>query len=86
MSRAKDEEVRLPGITPREHFTRPYGTNGKRKYPFKAMIVGDYFKVESHDQVLSVRACLRSFYKSYPGRKFTVRQKDSFVWICRRII
>lgn len=85
MSRARDVEVRLPGIVPREHFHRPYGTRGKRTYPFKAMIVGDFFTVRDEQQVVSVRACLRSFYKRYPGRRFTVRQKEDRVWICRRV-
>jgi hypothetical protein len=84
MSRAKDVEIRTPGVEPREHFVRAYGTNGKRKYPFKAMIVGDYFRIETPKQVLSVRACLRAFYKTSPGRRFTVRQREEGVWVCRR--
>jgi hypothetical protein len=85
MSRARDEEVTTPGIQPREHQIRMYGSNGRKKYPFKAMLVGDYFVITDPKQVESVRACLRSFYKTAPGRRFTVRQREIQVWVCRRV-
>jgi hypothetical protein len=85
MSREKDEEITIPGIKPREHFMRPSGIRGRTKYPFKGMIVGDYFRVDSWDQALHVRAALRSFYKRKPGRQFTVRQNDEGWWVCRRV-
>lgn len=86
MSRAKDEEVRLPGIVPREHLMRTYGWNGRKKYPFKGMIIGDYFKIHDRERALSVRASIRSFRRRYPAREFTVRQvQGQEYWICRRV-
>jgi len=85
MSKAKDEEVLGLGIKAREHFSRPYGIKGKRVYPFKAMVVNDFFKLDEHSRVISVRACLKRFYKLHPGRRFTVRPNDAGYWICRRV-
>lgn len=83
----KDIEVRLTGITPRNHVLR-YNSSGNRiKYPFKAMIVGDYIEVHTQTEALSIRNALKSFYKRIGGRRFTVRQtmEDDSVWICRRV-
>ena len=85
MSRAKDEEVRSPGVVPREHFVRPLGLRGRKKYPLKAMIVGDFFVLHSWDDALAIRAAIRSFHKRSPGRSFTVRQREAGVWVCRRV-
>lgn len=85
MSKAKDIEVRLPGIVPREH-TLQLTLTGRRRYPFKAMIVGDFFKVHSWTDAVAVRSALRSFYNRITGRRFTVRQRDCGEWVCRRIV
>lgn len=87
MSKAKDEEVVAPGVVPRERFTRPYGTMGKKKYPFSGMLVGDYLLLDTWSEAVAVRAALRSFYKRNPGRRFTVRQsEEKECWVCRRVL
>ena len=85
MSKAMDEEVLMPGLRPRERFSRPYGIKGRRIYPFKAMIIGDFFKLDDYNKVISVRSCLKRFYKLHPGRRFTVRPDEEGYWICRRV-
>lgn len=83
----RDEEVRLLGITPREHAIRYSATSGRAKYPFKAMIKGDYILAYSQTEALTVRDALKSFYKRTTGRRFTVRLRvdDDNVWVCRRV-
>jgi len=89
MHRLKDVEVRSPGITPRAHIMRKNLLTGRRKYPFKAMIIGDYFVLESSRDAQPVRNSLSTFYKKmlkqHKTRLFTVRPNDQGVWICRRI-
>ena len=83
MSRLRDEEVRSPGITPRD-----WGTGRKSnrmQYPFKKMLVGDYFVVYSVIEARGVRSALQSFYSRHAGRKFWVRQREDGEWVCRRI-
>jgi hypothetical protein len=84
---AKDVEVKTLGITPKEHPVRRSSLTGRARYPFKAMIVGDYFLVHTHKDSLYIRNALKSFYKRIQGRRFTVRQKleDDNVWVCRRV-
>lgn len=84
---AKDEEVRLLGITPKEHVIRYSVNTGRSRYPFKAMIKGDYVLAHSHTQALAIRYALKSFYRRNKNRKFTVRLKvdDDNVWVCRRV-
>ena len=83
---ARDEVVGLVGITQRQHFMRRSSTSKRIRYPFKAMIRGDYFLVESMLESLSVRNALKSFYRRYPTRRFTVRQgEEEGLWIVRRI-
>ena len=83
MSKARDEEVRLPGIVPREHRIVKL-PSGRCKYPFKAMVVGDFCRVLMMTEAIALRSALRSFYKRNAGRRFTVRQRDDGEWICRR--
>lgn len=84
MSKARDEEVRLPGIVPREHQLREL-PSGRMKYPFRAMVIGDYFRIFTWTQAVAVRSALRSFYTRATGRKFTVRQREDGEWLCRRV-
>ena len=86
VSRAKDEEVRLPGITPRD-WGRVFGSSGRGKYPFGKMLIGDFFKVASLSEAKSVRSALQSYYSRHPGRQFWVRQSGDLEgeWVCRRI-
>jgi hypothetical protein len=82
----KDEVVGLVGITQKQHFMRRSSTSNRIRYPFKAMIRGDYFLVELEREAMGVRNALKSFYKRYPNRRFTVRQgEEEWVWIVRRV-
>jgi hypothetical protein len=83
----KDIEVKMNGITPRQHTIRHSVNTGRAKYPFKAMIIGDYISVGSQKEAENIRHALKSFYKRIANRRFTVRQpmEDDNVWICRRI-
>ena len=86
VSKAKDEEIRLPGITPRD-WGVVFGPTGRAKYPFAKMLIGDYFVLASRGEANAVRSGLQSFYARHPGRQFWVRQSgsDEGEWVCRRI-
>ena len=86
MSKAKDEEIRLPGITPRDWGLGRRATSGRAKYPFKKMLIGDFFVVYSRTEAHGVRSALQSFYSRHAGRKFWVRQRNDGEWVCRRIM
>lgn len=82
----RDEVVGLVGITQRQHFIRRSSTSSRVRYPFKAMIRGDYFLIELPSEAMRVRDALKSFYKRYPTRRFTVRQgEEDGLWIVRRV-
>ena len=83
----KDVEVRLTGITPRKHVIRYNLSSGRARYPFKAMIIGDYIESHSLYEAINIRHGLKSFYRRIGGRRFTVRQtmEDDSIWICRRV-
>jgi hypothetical protein len=82
----RDVEVQNPDpvIKAREHPVR-HTISGRNKYPFKGMLIGDYFKVFSETEALLVRSALQSFYSRIKGRRFSVRQRDDGEWICRRV-
>lgn len=82
----RDEEVDNPDplIAAREHPLRRTAS-GRYKYPFKGMLINDYFRVYSHGESMLVRSALQSFYSRIAGRKFTVRQRDDGEWVCRRV-
>jgi hypothetical protein len=81
-----DEEIKLTGITPRQHTIR-HSSNGRAKYPFKAMIIGDYILAHSASEASNIRGALSSFYTRIKNRHFTVRpkQENARIWICRRV-
>jgi hypothetical protein len=85
---ARDEEVRLLGIVPKQHVIRYSVNSGRAKYPFKAMIKGDYLVVHTQTEAKAIRDALKSFYRRIKNRRFTVRLKpdDDSTWICRRVI
>ena len=89
MSRLRDVEVRLPGITPRAHFIRKNSLTGRRKYPFKAMIIGDYFILDNSLDAQATRNSLKTFYRNMVKmrkvRVFTVRPNGQGKWVCRRV-
>jgi hypothetical protein len=84
---AIDVEVPLVGITPRKHVVSRNQISKRAKYPFKGMIINDYFTVENEKEARSVREALKSFYRRIPHRRFTVRQNATGdLWICRRVL
>jgi hypothetical protein len=51
------------------------------------MILGDFFLLDSQDHAVAARNALKTFYRRYAGRKFTIKQEDATgYWICRRAI
>lgn len=86
---ARDVEITVPGIKPREHIVRRSSASGRAKYPFKAMIVGDYFTVHTERDALAVRDAIKSRTKrgtlGPAGARYTVRQREIGEWICRRV-
>lgn len=84
MPRIFDEEV-ASGIAAREHPVRKFGLN-RIKWPFKAMIVNDFCVIEAHDAVRAKNA-LKSFYKRFPGRRFSSRptQPGATIHVIRRV-
>lgn len=84
---AIDVEVPLPGITPRKHVVRYHQVSRRAKYPFKGMIINDYFVVATDKEAKAVRDALKSFYRRIPQRRFSVRQNATGeLWICRRVL
>jgi hypothetical protein len=85
MSKAKDVEVQGVGVASREHTIGQ--VNGRKKYPFKAMVRNDFFFVGSWPEALQVRNALKTFYRRYADRTFTVRQAadEANVWVIRRV-
>lgn len=73
------------GITAREHPVRKFGLN-RIKWPFKAMVINDFCVIEAHDAVRAKNA-LKSFYKRFPGRRFSNRptQIGATVHVIRRV-
>lgn len=84
MSKARDAEIRLPGIKPRNWGLEKRAT-GRVSYPFQKMLVGDFFVVYSVTEARGVRSALQSFYSRHAGRRFSVRQRADGEWVCRRI-
>lgn len=85
MPRLFDEPCSVEGITPRCHKVRRMNS-GTLKYPFKAMIIGDYFLIETADDAQLTGAAARKYGYRYPPRRFTVRPTpESPFWVCRRV-
>lgn len=84
MPRVLDVEVKMLGITPKQHPVRRAGT--RIKWPFKAMIYGDYFVV---DRSLADKAknAMKSFNKRVPARRFSIRPQtvEGQLFIVRRV-
>jgi hypothetical protein len=86
MTHEKDMEVPGVGVQSKEHKVRT-GIGPRVRYPFTAMVRNDYFVLMCLSDALKARNALKSFYRRYPARRFTVRQRqeDQSVWICRRV-
>lgn len=87
MPRHYDKEVMGPGIASREH-TVGRSLGGRARYPFKALVVNDYFLVYSAEKATKVRNALKSFKRRFPTRAFTVRPMPTHynVWVVRRVL
>jgi len=86
MSKARDVEVKMPGIVAREHPIRRFGFQGKVQYPFAAMLIGDYFILETAQDAAKARSAASMQSKRNPLYRFTVRlDKTGSHWVCRRI-
>jgi hypothetical protein len=85
---AEDKARALAGfIRPKRHVARYNLLTGRARYPFKAMIVGDYIPVGRHDHAYAARNALKTFYRKNPTRRFSLKQDiDSGYWVCRRTI
>jgi len=86
MPRHYDKEVKGPGIVSRRH-TLGRSLGGRARYPFKALVVNDYFLVHDKETATKVRNALKSFKRRYPTWSFTVRPMptDYSVWVVRRV-
>lgn len=87
MSKARDvERPFYKDIKPRKH-TLSRTPAGRVRYPFRRMIINDYFVLESWNMALAVRSALKSLYRRKPDVKFTVRQAAGIdgLWIVRRV-
>ena len=53
---------------------------------FKAMVLGDFFRLHTAADALKTRNALKTFYRASQnaGRRFTVRPSGSD-WFCRRV-
>lgn len=84
MPRVLDVEVKTMGITPKEHPVRRAGS--RIRWPFKAMITGDYFVI---DRSLAEKAknAMKAFKKRQSNRWFSIRPKtiEGQVFIVRRV-
>jgi len=77
----------LTGITPHQHTLQfCNGNHRQTRYPFKGMVLGDYFVVHSKEDAKRINSALSTFYKSRngTGRRFSVVQSEGPVWTCRR--
>ncbi len=81
----KDVELSLPGVMPREHAVRRNVISGRTRYPFKYMLLNDYFVLTTLRDAGATRDALKSFNRREPAKRFTVRQRNEGEWICRRV-
>lgn len=87
MSRERDSECPIyEGIKARKHVLG-MTTSGRYRYPFKQMIVNDYFVVDSGKAADAVRNALKSLYRRNNRIRFAVRQAAGIdgIWIVRRV-
>jgi hypothetical protein len=73
-------------IKPKCHVVRYNLLTGRARYPFKAMLVDDYILLDSHDHAIAARNALKTFYRRYVGRRFSVKEDGEGYWVCRRTV
>ena len=72
-------------IRPKRHAVRYNLVTGRARYPFKAMVLGDFFLLDGKDHASAARNALKTFLRKNPVRRFAIkREAVSGFWICRR--
>lgn len=72
-------------IRPKRHAVRYNLITGRARYPFKAMVLGDFFLLDGQDHALAARNALKTFLRKNAARRFAIkREVVSGFWICRR--
>jgi hypothetical protein len=83
-ARARELAGNTP-LRPKRHVVRYNMLTGRARYPFKAMVLGDFFLLDGKDHALAARNALKTFLRKNPVRRFAIRlDSDSGYWICRR--
>jgi len=59
--------------------------SGRSKYPFKSMIIGDYFILQSAADAQRARSAATFFCKRQVGRQFEVKETGWQQWTCKRL-
>lgn len=74
-------------LKPKRHVVIYHLLTGRARYPFKMMVVGDFFLLDGHDHAVAARNALKTFNRRLPHRRFTIKQDaGSGFWICRRTV
>lgn len=74
-------------LRPKRHVVRYNMLTGRARYPYKAMVLGDFFLLEGKDHALAARNALKTFLRKNRARRFTIKMDSgSGYWICRRTI
>ena len=73
------------------HYMLKNDITGRRKFPFKAMKVNDFFEVPDKLDAQATHNSLRTYYRALAKKllkpkKFTVRPNGKGIWICRRVL
>ena len=59
--------------------------SGRSKYPFKSMIIGDYFILHSAADAQRARSAATFHCKRQAGRYFEVKETGWHQWTCKRV-
>ena len=81
----KNADFGVTRCNPRRH-TCSKAANGRMRYPFNSMIIGDFFVVHSRERAKKINSALWTYRKSRgAGKKFTVTKCSDGHYICRRV-
>jgi len=73
-------------LKPKRYVVRYHLLTGRARYPFKMMVVGDFFLLDGQDHAVAARNALKTFNRRLPHRRFTIKHDaGSGFWICRRV-
>ena len=68
----------------KEHRIQRLAT-GRSKYPFKSMIIGDYFLLLSAADAQRARSAATSYCRGQIGKMFEVKGTGWNQWTCKRV-